>query len=68
MKMSSLWRASGSEVRQEIIVGSAGAAVNDEERLAASEGLVVDHDAVGVDVTFADGIDGGAVADERFEF
>ena len=44
-------------------MGCTRAAVNDEKRLAVSENLVVDHDAVGVHVTFADSVDigGGGV-------
>ena len=45
------------EIGQKVIVGCARTAVNDDERFAAAENLVIDHDAVGVHVAFAHSVD-----------
>src|SRR5581483_2763033 len=45
------------QVGQEVVVRSAGAAMQDQQRIALANGLVIDHQAVRVDVAFLLGID-----------
>ena len=46
------------QIRQEVVMGRAGPAMQEHQGLAAPKALVIDHDAVSVHVAFADGVHG----------